>query len=54
MDLKQIVRRVQANWIVALVTFLACVGIGFVYAVLPAKQYEASVLLHCAASAEHG
>ena len=45
MDLKQIVRRVQANWIVALVTFLACVGIGFIYAVLPAKQYEASVLL---------
>ena len=45
MDLRQIVRSVQANWIVALVIFLACVGIGFLYAVLPAKQYEASVVL---------
>jgi polysaccharide biosynthesis transport protein len=44
-DLRQIVRRVRANWIVALVTFLACVGIGFLYAVIPAKHYEASVVL---------
>jgi len=44
-DLRQIVRRVRANWIVALLTFLICVGIGFVYAVVPAKHYEASVVL---------
>jgi uncharacterized protein involved in exopolysaccharide biosynthesis len=44
-DLRQIVRNVQANWIVALVVFLACVGIGFLYAVVPAKQYEASLVL---------
>ena len=45
MDLRQIVRSVRANWAVALVTFLFCVGIGFLYAVVPAKHYEASVLL---------
>lgn len=45
MDLRQIVRSVRANWLVAVVTFLFFVGIGFVYAVLPAKQYEASVVL---------
>ena len=45
MDLRQIVRRVRANWIVALLTFLVCVGAGFVYAVVPAKHYEASVVL---------
>ena len=44
-DLRQIVRSVRANWAVALVTFLFCVGIGFLYAVVPAKHYEASVLL---------
>jgi succinoglycan biosynthesis transport protein ExoP len=44
-DLRQIVRNVQANWVVALVVFLACVGIGFLYAVVPAKQYEASLVL---------
>ena len=45
MDLRQIVRTVRAHWIVALVTFLVCVGIGFFYVVLPAKQYQASVVL---------
>ena len=45
MDLRQIVRSVRANWAVALVTFLFCVGIGFLNAVVPAKHYEASVLL---------
>jgi len=44
-DLRQIVRTVRAHWIVALVTFLVCVGIGFIYVVLPAKQYQASVVL---------
>ena len=45
MDLRQVVRTVRANWIVALVTFLACLFIGGAYAVLPAKKYEASVVL---------
>ena len=45
MDLRQIVRTVRANWVVALVTFLVCLFIGGAYAVLPAKKYEASVVL---------
>ena len=45
MDLRQVVRTVRANWIVALVTFLACLFIGGAYAVLPAKTYTASVVL---------
>ena len=45
MDIRQIVRTVRANWIVALITFLACLAIGGAYAVLPAKQYSASVVL---------
>jgi polysaccharide biosynthesis transport protein len=44
-DLRQIGRNIRANWIVALVTFLFCVGVGFLYAVVPAKHYEASVVL---------
>ncbi len=45
MDLRQIVRTVRAHWIVAAVTFIVCVGAGLAYAVLPAKQYQASVVL---------
>jgi capsular exopolysaccharide synthesis family protein len=45
MDLRQVARTVRANWIVALVVFLACLFIGGAYAVLPAKKYEASVVL---------
>lgn len=45
MDLRQIVRSVRAHWIVALVTFLVCAGAGAAYAVLPAKQYQATVVL---------
>ena len=45
MDLRQIVRTVRAKWVVALVTFLVCVLIGGAYAVLPAKVYEATVVL---------
>ena len=41
---RQVVRTVRANWIVALVTFLACLFIGGAYAVLPAKTYTASVV----------
>jgi capsular exopolysaccharide synthesis family protein len=36
---------VRANWVVALVTFLVCVLIGAAFAVLPAKQYRATVVL---------
>ena len=45
MDIRQIVRTVRANWIVAVITFLACLAIGGAYAVLPAKMYSASVVL---------
>ena len=45
MDVRQVVRTVRANWIVALVTFLACLFIGGAYAVLPTKVYQASVVL---------
>jgi polysaccharide biosynthesis transport protein len=45
MNLRQVVRTVRAHWVVALVTFLVCVLIGAAYAVVPAKQYEATVVL---------
>jgi len=45
MDLRQIARSVRANWVVALVTFLVCVLVGAAFAVLPAKQYQATVVL---------
>jgi capsular exopolysaccharide synthesis family protein len=45
MNLRQVVRSVRAHWVVAVVTFLVCVFIGGAYAVLPAKQYTASVVL---------
>ena len=45
MDLRQIVRTVRAHWIVAAVTFIVCVGAGLAFAVLPAKQYQATVVL---------
>lgn len=45
MSLRDVVRTLRANWIVALITFLVCLGAGAAYVVLPAKQYEASVVL---------
>ncbi len=45
MDLRQIVRTIRAKWVVALLTFLACLCIGGAYAVLPAKVYEATVVM---------
>jgi Mrp family chromosome partitioning ATPase len=45
MKLRQVVHTVRAHWVVALVTFLVCIFIGGAYAVLPAKQYTASVVL---------
>jgi succinoglycan biosynthesis transport protein ExoP len=45
MDLRQIVRSVRAHWIVALLTFLVVVGLGAAFALTPAKQYEATVVL---------
>src|SRR5271166_5924173 len=57
MDLRQIARSVRANWVVALVTFLVCVLIGGAYALLPAKQYTANVVVLAqppATSTDHG
>jgi capsular exopolysaccharide synthesis family protein len=45
MTLREIARAVRDNWIVALVAFLVCVSVGFGYALLPAKQYKATVTL---------
>ena len=45
MNLRQIIRTVRAHWVVAVVTFLVCVLIGGAYAVLPAKKYQATVVL---------
>ncbi len=45
MDVRQIVRTVRAKWVVALVTFLVVIFIGAAYAVLPAKTYQATVVL---------
>ena len=45
MNLRQVVRTVRTHWVVALATFLVCVLIGAAYAVVPAKQYEATVVL---------
>jgi len=45
MNLRQVVRTVRAHWVVALVVFLVCVLIGAAYAVVPAKRYEATVVL---------
>jgi len=45
MKLRQVVHTVRAHWVVALVTFLVCIFIGGAYAVVPAKQYTASVVL---------
>ena len=45
MNLRQVVRTVRAHWVVALVTFLVCLLIGAAYAVVPAKQYAATVVL---------
>jgi capsular exopolysaccharide synthesis family protein len=44
-NIRQIVRTVRAHWVVAVVTFLACLALGGAYAVLPAKVYQASVVL---------
>ena len=45
MEIRQLLQTVRANWLVALVTFLVCVGLGAAYAILPAKTYSASVVL---------
>jgi capsular exopolysaccharide synthesis family protein len=44
-DLRQILRAIRANVIVAVVVFVFCVAIGGADAVLPAKQYQATTLL---------
>jgi succinoglycan biosynthesis transport protein ExoP len=45
MEIRQLLHTVRANWVVALVTFVVCLGLGAAYAVLPAKTYSASVVL---------
>jgi capsular exopolysaccharide synthesis family protein len=44
-SLREVVHTVRTHWLVALITFLVCVGAGAAYAVLPAKQYQARVVL---------
>lgn len=45
MSLREIVRAVRAHWIVALVTLLVFFVGGLAYVTLPAKQYQADVVL---------
>ena len=45
MSLREIVRAVRAHWIVALLTFLIFLVVGLAYVTLPAKQYQATVVL---------
>ena len=45
MSLREIVRAVPAHWIVALVTLLVFFVAGLAYVTLPAKQYQATVVL---------
>jgi len=44
-DLRQILRTIRANLVVAVVVFVICLGAGVGDAVIPAKQYKASVVL---------
>ena len=45
MDLRQILRTIRANLVVAVVVFVICLGAGVGGAVIPAKEYKASVVL---------
>ena len=45
MSLREIVRAVRAHWIVALLAFLVFLVGGLAYVTLPAKQYQATVVL---------
>ena len=45
MSLREIVRTVRAQWIVAGLTLLVFLVVGLAYVTLPAKQYQASVVL---------
>jgi capsular exopolysaccharide synthesis family protein len=44
-NLREIVRAVRAHWVVALLTFLVFLVAGLAYVTLPAKQYQATVIL---------
>jgi receptor protein-tyrosine kinase len=44
-SLREIVRAVRAHWIVALLTLLVFLVAGLAYVTLPAKQYQATVVL---------
>jgi capsular exopolysaccharide synthesis family protein len=45
MELRQFVRDVRANALVALVVLVVCIAAGVAFALVPAKQYEASTTL---------
>lgn len=45
MSLREIVRTVRAQWIVASLTLLVFLVVGLAYVTLPAKQYQATVVL---------
>lgn len=45
MSLREIVRTVRTHWLVALIVFCVFMGVGFAYVTLPAKLYQASVVL---------
>lgn len=45
MSLREIVRAIRAQWVVASLTLLIFLVVGLAYVTLPAKQYQASVVL---------
>src|SRR6202035_3236538 len=45
MEIRQLIRDVRHNLVVALAAFVVCLVIGGAAAFLPAKQYQASTLL---------
>lgn len=45
MDLRQILRTIRANLVVAIAVFVICLAAGAADAVIPAKQYKATALL---------
>jgi uncharacterized protein involved in exopolysaccharide biosynthesis len=51
LDLRQILRTIRANLVVAIAVFVVCLGAGAADAVVPAKEYKATTLL---LAAPHG
>jgi polysaccharide biosynthesis transport protein len=44
-SLREIVRTVRSHWLAALIAFVVVMAIGLAYVILPAKEYQASVVL---------